>query len=852
MYLYYFIHSLWNQFKRFVRTWAFVMVIVFVTIGGLLAYAARWYYERLSALDEFVPQNFMEFFDAGGLTGLNALELGAGLLILGILVIQTIGAEKSVSRVFMQADVNLLFASDLSPQTVLSFRLMTTLGLAFAASRLLFLQVPLMMRRYGIDGWAALSVPISWCLTLGVSILLKILIYEFGSTHPFFRKNLRWFILGGLALLGFLFYRSYRQSEEQVLLLSAHRFLNQPWTRWIPVWGWIKGFLLFAMERKTAESVLLLGLNLGLILLLLFAARHMPADYYEETLNRAQEMALLREELNQEGVALLVTKLGARRDDRRAAGFRYGSGSQIYFYKVLHNRFRFSRSLLLTKTGITYLFAAVGAGLFDRAFMDEPVAYIPALVLAAMVFFRTIISPVSEDIRKASFLLQPDPIWSKLFFSALGGSCNCALDTLLPLMAGSFAAGFSPFKGLAFVPVLAGVDFFASTAGSFVDVSLPAAIGTTFKQVIQILLLYVGLIFDGMLLVSGIAGGFVAQAFTVVTGVNLLLGLFFLGLTGVWLYPCSGRAPVLREAVPDRAEARRSYSRLGFALAAMLLGIHAGQFFLAKTLPPVASLYLPIYGIGFPLFILLRGKPPTMRQGHTLKLNAFLMLIPACLFAAYGGNLLGQFVLGLLRVLLPFRPSLPGAVPLDDHPALQALLLVVAAPVMEEYVFRRSIMDRLLPFGERTALLCSALAFALFHTSVNQVCYAFLLGLVFGYIYFKTGRLRYTVALHILVNGLSTLVLPMLLLRVGSSVSSERMGQLLFSSVIREPGVLPLMLYLCALFVLSLFGAVLFVFGLREHKLSGNGINVKTACSAPGFLFFLACACLLLLMTLIL
>ena len=84
MYLYYFGHSFWNQFKRFVRTWAFAMVIVFITIGGLLAYAARWYYERLSAMDELIPQDFMEFFDAGGLTGLDALELSAGLLIQAI------------------------------------------------------------------------------------------------------------------------------------------------------------------------------------------------------------------------------------------------------------------------------------------------------------------------------------------------------------------------------------------------------------------------------------------------------------------------------------------------------------------------------------------------------------------------------------------------------------------------------------------------------------------------------------------------------------------------------------------------------------------------------------------------
>ncbi len=850
MVLYYFSHVIFNQLKRFIRTWAFIMLIVFVTIGGLLAYAAQWYYQRLSSIEELVPQNFMEFFDASGLTGLDALELGASLLILGILVIQTVTAEKSVSRVFMQADVNLLFASDLSPQTVLSFRLMTTMGLAVAASLLLFLQVPLMMRRFALDVWAALSIPLAWSLTLAVSILLKILIYEFGSRHPFFRKNLRWLILGLLAVLGLLFYRSYQQSEEQVLLLTAHRFFNRPWTRWIPVWGWVKGFLRLAMEGERAASLLLLGLNLGIVLLLVFAVRHTRADYYEQTLNRAQEMALLLEELNQEGVALLVTRLGQHRDLRERDGFHYGSASRVYFFKVLYNRFRFSRFGLLTKTSLTYLFAAVGAGLFDRAFMDKPVVYIPALVLAAMVFFRTIVSPVSEDIRKASFLLQPDPIWSKLFFSALGGSCNCALDTLLPLMAGSLAAGFSPLQGLALVPVLAGVDYFASTAGAFVEVSLPQAIGTTFKQVIQILLLYVGLIFDGLLLVSGIVGGHVAPAFAVVTGVNLVLGTFFLGLTGVWLYPCAGRPVSAGGPVPERA-ARACASRLGFALAAMFLGIRLGQLVLARFTSPLVSLYLPIYGIGFPLFLLLRGRAPgRAAKGEGLSAQQFLLLVPVCLFAAYGGNLVGRLFEGLFRLLWPFHVSLPTAALSAEQPALQALLLAVAAPLMEETVFRRSLIDRLRPYGERTALLGAALLFGLFHSSVSQSCYAFLLGLVFGYVYLKTGRLRYSAALHMLINAMSTLVLPLLLVRVGSAVSPDSMSQALFSSVLREPGVLPLLVYVCALFLLSLFGAVLFIFALREQRLSRDGVRMKTIFTAPGVQLFLILAVSWLCMTL--
>ena len=282
----------------------------------------------------------------------------------------------------------------------------------------------------------------------------------------------------------------------------------------------------------------------------------------------------------------------------------------------------------------------------------------------------------------------------------------------------------------------------------------------------------------------------------------------------------------------------------------MMMAIRIGQVLLTEYLPPIVALYLPIYGIGFPLFLILRGKCPVTGQGHTLTIPEFLLLIPVCLFAAYGGNLIGQLLLGLLRVLLPRRPLLPDTMPTGEYPVIQAVLLVVAAPLMEEFVFRRSIMDRLMPFGEKSALVFSALAFGLFHTSVNQVCYAFLLGLVFGYVYFRTGRLRYTVALHILVNGLSTIVLPMLLMRVGSSVSQDMMGKFLFSSVLTEPGVMPLILYMGALFILSLYGAVLFVFGLREHKLSRNGIQIKAVCTTPGFLIFLVCSCLWLFSTL--
>ncbi len=853
MFLYYCIRSTWNQLRKFIRTWAFLMLAVFFTIGGLAAYAASWYYRHLSEAEGLLPENFMEFFEAESLTALDALELAAGILVLAILVIQIIGAEKSVARVFMQADANLLFASPRSPQTILFFRLLTTLGMAFAAMLFLLLQVPLFMGRFHLSLYAALAIPLAWCLTLGFSVLLKILVFEVGSRHPFFRKNLRWAVIGLLGVLGLVFYLLHQASAEQSLLLSAHRFFNAPASRCIPVWGWIKGFLLCGMEGDVRSSLLFLFLCLGLLLAMMVTAYRIPADYYEEMLGHTQEIARLLEDYRQEGVRMFATVLAKPRQAETGAGFHYGRGSTVYFYKAVYNRFRFSFLHFFTRTGITYLLVAAGIGLFDRHFMEPPVPFLHVLMLAVMVIFRTIFSPVTEDIGKASFLLQPAPIWGKLFFSLLGGSCNCALDVALPLMLGSLLSGFSPFLGLLYVPVLMSVDFFASATGVFVDVSLPRSIGVTFRQVVQILLLYVGLIFDGMVLISGIADGYAAVGFVLLTFVNLVFGAFFLGLTGVWLYPCSGQPAGIPASPQEHAGARRRYGAVGVALTAMYLAIHLGQAALcgSAAVPPLWSVYFPIYGIGLPVFCLVlrltAGPGAALRPaGAGLRLRDFLLLLPICFFVMYSGSAVGNLLQGLLHFIKPFPlPRFWGVQELPTElPVLQAFLLVAASPLMEEYIFRRCVIDRVRPYGSRTAVYVSALLFGLFHGTVSQLFYAFLLGLVFGAVYVRTGRLRYTVLLHSLINALSTIVLPALVWRVMGAESFGEMSRRTIAQTLQQPGVIPLLLYLVFLFVSSLAGAVLFLFALRVRRLPGDGVRLKTALSSFGILLFIAVSCL--------
>ena len=73
-------------------------------------------------------------------------------------------------------------------------------------------------------------------------------------------------------------------------------------------------------------------------------------------------------------------------------------------------------------------------------------------------------------------------------------------------------------------------------------------------------------------------------------------------------------------------------------------------------------------------------------------------------------------------------------------------------PILEELLFRRLICNRLLPLGEAKAILISAAIFGFIHGNLFQFAYAFLFGLVLGYVYVKTGKIIYTIIFHCIMN----------------------------------------------------------------------------------------------------
>ncbi|MBQ9548296.1 MAG: CPBP family intramembrane metalloprotease [Bacteroidales bacterium] len=87
------------------------------------------------------------------------------------------------------------------------------------------------------------------------------------------------------------------------------------------------------------------------------------------------------------------------------------------------------------------------------------------------------------------------------------------------------------------------------------------------------------------------------------------------------------------------------------------------------------------------------------------------------------------------------------------------LCVSIFAPFFEEWLCRGMVLRGLLGRGMKPvwAIVVSALFFALIHMNPWQAIPAFLLGCLFGYVYFKTGSLLLTMLMHF-VNNTAALV----------------------------------------------------------------------------------------------
>ena len=163
---------------------------------------------------------------------------------------------------------------------------------------------------------------------------------------------------------------------------------------------------------------------------------------------------------------------------------------------------------------------------------------------------------------------------------------------------------------------------------------------------------------------------------------------------------------------------------------------------------------LPMYGVAMPLSLLFfrlgKADAPEKKRIDALNLAALFFF---CFGMTYVGNLIGSLVNAWLSRILgtPIINDLENLT--TNSPFwLNLVFCGILAPVLEEIFYRKLVIDRLRRYGELPAMLISGITFGLIHGNFSQFFYAAMLGVVFGYIYLKTGKLRYSIGIHMAIN----------------------------------------------------------------------------------------------------
>ena len=285
------------------------------------------------------------------------------------------------------------------------------------------------------------------------------------------------------------------------------------------------------------------------------------------------------------------------------------------------------------------------------------------------------------------------------------------------------------------------------------------------------------------------------------------------------------------EQLPDSKILRRTYSYVGVCYTVLLIVSTIAQ--LATAWMPYwiggaqnalsqtpwwtwVCMTLPLYAVAMPLcYLMMRRLPAEAPEKHPLSARQILALIPICVCVMYAGNLVGS----LLSLLLSGGEAQNAVAELamDNHP-LKFVMMVIAAPVFEELICRKVLLDRVKQYGELLSAVMSGAIFGLLHQNFFQFFYAFGLGFVFSWIYLRCGRIVVSMLFHMGINFLGAVVAP----AVVSLVDLEALEALNIATVTAEqliqilPGYLLLLAYSFMMIALSVTGLIVFLYN-RKH-----------------------------------
>ena len=293
------------------------------------------------------------------------------------------------------------------------------------------------------------------------------------------------------------------------------------------------------------------------------------------------------------------------------------------------------------------------------------------------------------------------------------------------------------------------------------------------------------------------------------------------------------------------AKQRYAANEIGWRFAGMgivVIGLqYAMAFLLEKFAPDFYANNLSFVSLMFTLitfdivgtlviYAITKGMNKVKIEKKKMSFGHFVVAVLISAFFCCVGSVIGTIVHTALT--LPFgqeSTSELALIMLDSSMWLRVLVVGICAPVFEEFIFRKLLIDRTVQYGEFFAIFLSGIFFGLFHGNFAQFFFATALGFFFAFIYVKTGNVWYTVALHMVINMTSSVITSVLGGKCLEAIG-DRSVEVITEAMLTNP--LPIVIYylwLGFLGLLGLIGFILFVIAAakKKFKLTQMPVEIK-------------------------
>ena len=233
------------------------------------------------------------------------------------------------------------------------------------------------------------------------------------------------------------------------------------------------------------------------------------------------------------------------------------------------------------------------------------------------------------------------------------------------------------------------------------------------------------------------------------------------------------------------------FSRVGLAAAVLGVVVNLVQMIIITIFNVVNPAFesngwfrylliaVSFYLIGFPICCLILKSIPDgqKREEENLTFGGFIKFFLISYFIMV---LLNLFTMGFLWIVGNFKGS-DVVNPLENVISNSSVLATIIfagilSPIIEEVLFRGVMLNKLRTYGDKIAIITTALLFGLFHENFSQFFYAVGLGMIFAYVTLKTGTIKYSIGLHIMINMMGGVI--------GTQALSSTIATMIFGIVV--------------------------------------------------------------------